>query len=74
MQPVSRQRIGKHVPAVTNTNTTIEVLLETVFSIRSVQNGYKEEIWGDAVSFELSSVREAVRMRPEPGKLKNLHC
>jgi hypothetical protein len=36
MQPVSRQRIGKHVY-----NTT--VLLEMVFSIRSMQSGYKED-------------------------------
>jgi hypothetical protein len=34
-EPISKQRNGKH--------TTIEVMLETVFSIRSVQNGYKEE-------------------------------
>jgi hypothetical protein len=47
MQPVSRQRISKHVPAATNTNTTIKLLLETVFSTRSVQYGYKEDIWGD---------------------------
>jgi hypothetical protein len=31
MQPISRQRIGEHVPATTNTHTTIELLLETVF-------------------------------------------
>jgi hypothetical protein len=40
---VSRQRFGKHVPAVTDTHATIEVLLETVFSTRSMQRGYKEE-------------------------------
>jgi hypothetical protein len=34
-EPVSKQWIGKH--------TTIGVLLETLFSIRSVQSGYKEE-------------------------------
>jgi hypothetical protein len=34
-EPVSKQRIGKH--------TTIGVLLDTVFSIRSLQSGYKEE-------------------------------
>jgi hypothetical protein len=33
-EPVSKQRIGKH---------TIGVLLETAFSIRFVQSGYKEE-------------------------------
>jgi hypothetical protein len=47
---VSRQRIGKHVPAATNTHTTIVLLLETVFYTRSVQSGYKEENWGDPVS------------------------
>jgi hypothetical protein len=40
MQPVSRQQIGKHVPAATNTHRRIELLLETVFSTRSVQSGY----------------------------------
>jgi hypothetical protein len=43
MQPVSRRWIGKHVPAATNTNTILELLLETVFSTRSVQWGYKED-------------------------------
>jgi hypothetical protein len=36
---VSRQRLGKHVPAATDTYATIEVLSETVFSTRSVQKG-----------------------------------
>jgi hypothetical protein len=49
MQPVSRQLIGKDVPAATNTNTTIHFLLETVFSTLSVQSGYKEDNWGDLV-------------------------
>jgi hypothetical protein len=47
MQPVSRQRIGKHVPAATNTHTTIQLLLDTVFSTRSVQMGYNEDNWSD---------------------------
>jgi hypothetical protein len=38
MQPFSKQQIGKH------TSTTIELLLETVFSIRSVQMVIKEVI------------------------------
>jgi hypothetical protein len=38
----ARQRLGKHVPAEANTHTTIEVLLQTVFSTLSVQRGYKE--------------------------------
>jgi hypothetical protein len=33
---VFRQRLGKHVPAATDTLATIEVLLETVFSSRFV--------------------------------------
>jgi hypothetical protein len=40
MQPVSKQRTGKHAA------TTIDLLLETVFSIRFMQSGYKEEDWG----------------------------
>jgi hypothetical protein len=46
MQPVSRQRIGKYVPAAMNTHTTIELLLETVFSTWSMQRGHKEDNWG----------------------------
>jgi hypothetical protein len=38
MQPIFTQRIGKHIPASTNTHTKIELLLETVFN------------WGDQVS------------------------
>jgi hypothetical protein len=44
MQPVSKQRIGKHA------SPTIELLLETVFSIRSVQSGYTEKIWRPVLS------------------------
>jgi hypothetical protein len=53
MQPISRQRIGKHVPTATNTNTTIALLLETVFSTPSVQSRYKEDNWSDPVSCQL---------------------
>jgi hypothetical protein len=55
----SRQRLGKHVPAATDTHATIDALLETVFSTRSVQSGYKEENWNKRVS----SVRESARKR-----------
>jgi hypothetical protein len=44
MQTVSKQRIGKHA------SITTELLLETVFYIRSVQSLYKEENWGNPVS------------------------
>jgi hypothetical protein len=53
MQPVSMQRIGKRVPAATNTQTTIDLLLETAFYTRSVQNAYKEDKWGDRVTCQL---------------------
>jgi hypothetical protein len=53
MKPVSKQVIGKHVPAATNTQTTIELLLETWFSTRSVQSCYKEDNWVDPVGCQL---------------------
>jgi hypothetical protein len=56
---ISRQRLGKHVHAVTDTHATIEVLLETVFPTRSVERGYKEDNWGNRVS----SLRESVKKR-----------
>jgi hypothetical protein len=49
MESVSRQWNGKHVPAATNTHSTIELPLETVFSALSVQRGCKEDNWGDTV-------------------------
>jgi hypothetical protein len=47
--------IGKH--------KIIDVLLETVFSVRSVQSGYKEEFSGE----ELVEFREASLPRYELG-------
>jgi hypothetical protein len=35
-EPVSKQWIGKHA--------TIEALLETVFSLQSMQSGYNEDV------------------------------
>jgi hypothetical protein len=55
---IARQRLGKHIPAATNTQATIEesvskqriskhtkigVLLETMFSFWSMQSGCKEQ-------------------------------
>jgi hypothetical protein len=40
-------------------HATIEVLLETVFSIQSVQRGYKEANWDNWVSSVLESVRKS---------------
>jgi hypothetical protein len=48
MKPVSRKRIGKYVPAAKNTHAAW-LLLETLFSTRSVQRGYKVESWGDPI-------------------------
>jgi hypothetical protein len=39
---VSRQQLGKHVPAAKDKKATIQVLLETVISTRSMRRGYKE--------------------------------
>jgi hypothetical protein len=44
---VAMQQRGKHA------STTTELLLETVFSTRSVQRAHKEENWGDLVSSQL---------------------
>jgi hypothetical protein len=49
MQPVSRQRIGKHASA------TIKWLFETVFSVRSVRSGYKEDNWGNPIQLRVGS-------------------
>jgi hypothetical protein len=40
---IARQRLGEQVSAATDTQATTEELLGTMFSIRSVQSGYKEE-------------------------------
>jgi hypothetical protein len=40
---VSRQRLCKNFPATIDTHATIEVLLETVFSTRSVPRCYKRD-------------------------------
>jgi hypothetical protein len=56
---VSRQRFSKHVPMVTDTHATIEVLLEIMFSTQFVQKNCKEDSWGTQVS----SVQEAVKKR-----------
>jgi hypothetical protein len=53
------QRTGKHIPAAMNIHARSELLLEMVFSTQSVQRSYKEDNWGNPVSRELSSAREA---------------
>jgi hypothetical protein len=60
----SRQRLGKHVPAATNTYAAIEVLLEGVSSTRSVPRSYKEENSGN----QFSSVRKSVKKKCPVGR------
>jgi hypothetical protein len=60
---VVMQRHDKHA-------STTELLLETVFSTRCVQRRYKEESLGVPVSCKSATVK----VGPERGKLKNLHC
>jgi hypothetical protein len=78
---VSRKRLGKHVPAATNTHSSIDVLLQRAFFTRSVKRGYEEDKWGNRVSSVWESVRKrgswkgvAVQRGLERVKLKNLHC
>jgi hypothetical protein len=40
---IARLRLGKQVSVATDTQIAIEELLGTMFSIRSVRSGYKEE-------------------------------
>jgi hypothetical protein len=54
-----------------NTNTTIELLKKTVFSICSVQSGYKKKKTG--ATNQQSSAQTAVTRGPEHVKLKNLY-
>jgi hypothetical protein len=76
MKPVSRQRIGKHVTAATDTHDSRATVGKGFLSTRSVQNGDKKDSWGDPVICHLvgSSAREAEKIEPKRGKLKNLHC
>jgi hypothetical protein len=55
---VARERLGKHVPAATNTDATIEELLEAVFYVGSVPGLYKKAVCTSPVSLQ-----SAVRVR-----------
>jgi hypothetical protein len=77
---ISRQRLRKHVPFATDTHATTEVLLETMFSARSVQRSYKEENLGNSqLCTEVCEEKrqlEGSRNSERTGrvKLENLHC
>jgi hypothetical protein len=40
---IARQRLGKYVPVATNTQATIEELLEMVFSVASALRPYNKD-------------------------------
>jgi hypothetical protein len=69
-----RQRIGKHVPAATNTKTTVELLLETVFSTGSVQSGYKEDNWGERMLHKVYDRKGSVEEKSLVVSLKWLNA
>jgi hypothetical protein len=71
---VSRQRLGKHIPAPTDKHATIDVMLVTVFSTRSVQRGWKKDSWGNRINSVRGSVKKigslkeaAIQRRLKPG-------
>jgi hypothetical protein len=56
---VAKERLGKHVPAVTDTRATIDQFLEAVFSVRSAPRLCKEktlELSEDSRSEAASSI------------------
>jgi hypothetical protein len=63
---VSRQRFGEHVPAARNRRTTIEILLETVFSTWSVARSYLEDSRDEDFSPE---TEEYPLLKPLPGNI-----
>jgi hypothetical protein len=40
---IARQRLNKQVSVATDTQATTEEFLEIMFSVQSMQSGYKEE-------------------------------
>jgi hypothetical protein len=67
---VSRQWLGTHVPAATGTHATIELLLETVFSTRSVQRIYKEDNWVNRVSSVWESVKKRIQLEESRNSMR----
>jgi hypothetical protein len=68
MKSVSRQRSDKH------TSTTINILLEAVFSTRSVQSGCKKENWVYPVRVEAGSNTYTVALRVVDSDGKGTQC
>jgi hypothetical protein len=67
----ARQQLGKQVSAATDTQATIDELLG-MFSIRSVQSGYKEEFRRDAVVEFRSSEWAVSRVLSSARKVKKM--
>jgi hypothetical protein len=65
---VSRQRIGKIIPAEMNKQAIIDLLLETAFSTRFVKKDYGENNWGGV---EYLHRDPASRRRRRKGKSQN---
>jgi hypothetical protein len=68
---IARERIGKQVSAATDTET-IEELLGTMFSVRSVQSGYKrgEIRFGSEDFMTLTKDRPVLLSKRAPHKNK----
>jgi hypothetical protein len=78
MQPIMSNTISNnHVPMTTNPHATIEELLETAFSTRSVPRCYKKDNWSKLSSsrVEAGSNTSTVTLRvvggDEKGSLKS---
>jgi hypothetical protein len=50
VQPFSRRRICEHIPGAPSASKVVELLLEAVFSNRSVLGGFKEDNWVTSVN------------------------
>jgi hypothetical protein len=73
-KPIASQRLGKHIPAEANarnnkTSTATQgiskhssLTIEVVFSVWSVQSGYKEEYRSWQEQHRISSCQELVRV------------
>jgi hypothetical protein len=72
---VFRKWLSKHVPVARDKHSTVEVLLETVFSTRSVQKGYTKDNLGNRVISAQDSMKKRNswnRIGREPSSRENL--
>jgi hypothetical protein len=75
---IARQQHGKHVSAAKNQHSTIEELLEVVFSVWSVPRLYSEDQWNKLVirrsELAVSSHELHVSSGSSWSAMRNLHC